>query len=381
MRESLSIPSHDHTGAPLPANDAIWGFCVSVFCLGALVGCNASGQLADRWGRKHFLLVNNLLFIAGGLMEALSFVPFCSCVSAGSGLTGPTVWGTGAPLAQPDVEYGPCVCTTRVLALIAGRVVSGIACGGATVVVPMYLGEISPPQLRGTLGTAFQLTMVVAILCGQVLGLEAFLGTSSLWPCMLALVCLPAFIQLLLQSWLLESPRWYVMMGMEVPAEDILMQLRDTPIDDPQLQEELFCMVEASVAPLEPGAGAGGAAPGGGGGYEDSLGLRQGAQAGSNGPGGAQQPQQSRGSRTLGSMLVDPALRLPLGVSVGLMVSQQFSGVGAPVAGGRATMQQALCFQWHPAALALPGLACLAHGWLPSPRPSQRFLRSFRSLT
>ncbi|KAJ1618724.1 hypothetical protein T492DRAFT_849120 [Pavlovales sp. CCMP2436] len=61
---------------------------------------------------------------------------------------------------------------------------------------------------------------------------------------MLALVCVPAFVQLLLQSWLLESPRWYVMAGMEVPAEDILMQLRDTPIDDPQLQEELFCMVE-----------------------------------------------------------------------------------------------------------------------------------------
>jgi len=216
------------------------------------------------------------------------------------------VWGTGAPLSRPEVEYGPCVCTARVLTLIAGRIVSGVACGGATVVVPMYLGEIAPPQLRGTLGTAFQLTMVVAILCGQVFGLDAFLGTPTLWPLMLALVCVPALLQLLLQAWLLESPRWFVMVGMEVPAEDILMQLRDTPIDDPQLQEELFCMVEASVAPAEQLPIA--SAP-----YNDTRGLRA--------------AHQSRASRSLASMLGDPTLRLPLSVSVGLMVSQQFSGI------------------------------------------------------
>jgi len=313
MRVSLSIPAHAEDGAPLPANDVIWGFCVSVFCLGALVACNASGKLADRWGRKSFLLLNNFLFIAGGLLEALSFLPPCACACAISGQSGPssTVMGTGAPLSHLAVIFGPeCVCLARVLTLVAGRVISGIACGGVTVVVPMYLGEISPPQLRGTLGTAFQLTMVTAILIGQVLGLDAFLGTAELWPCMLGLVCVPAFVQLLLQSWLLESPRWYMMAGMEVPAETILMLLRDTPIDDPQLQEELFCMVEA-CAPAEPS------------GQSVNSWLGRGDDSGE-----LMRVNVMVGrSRSLCSMLTDPALRLPMGLAVGLMAAQQFSGI------------------------------------------------------
>mmetsp|Transcript_21540 Transcript_21540/g.54675 ORF Transcript_21540/g.54675 Transcript_21540/m.54675 type:complete len:565 (+) Transcript_21540:167-1861(+) len=254
MRVSLSIPAHAEDGAPLPANDVIWGFC--------------SGPSS-------------------------------------------TVMGTGAPLSHLAVIFGPeCVCLARVLTLVAGRVISGIACGGVTVVVPMYLGEISPPQLRGTLGTAFQLTMVTAILIGQVLGLDAFLGTAELWPCMLGLVCVPAFVQLLLQSWLLESPRWYMMAGMEVPAETILMLLRDTPIDDPQLQEELFCMVEA-CAPAEPS------------GQSVNSWLGRGDDSGE-----LMRVNVMVGrSRSLCSMLTDPALRLPMGLAVGLMAAQQFSGI------------------------------------------------------
>ena len=59
-------------------------------------------------------------------------------------------------------------CTARVGLLIIGRAVTGIACGGATVVVPIYLGEISPAHLRGTLGTLMQLTCVIGMLVAQV---------------------------------------------------------------------------------------------------------------------------------------------------------------------------------------------------------------------
>ena len=50
----------------------------------------------------------------------------------------------------------------------------GLASGGVTVVVPMYIGELAPPDLRGALGTAFQLTVTLSMLAGQLLGLPTY---------------------------------------------------------------------------------------------------------------------------------------------------------------------------------------------------------------
>jgi len=62
---------------------------------------------------------------------------------------------------------------------------------------------------------------------------------------MLALVLPVALLQLLLQPVLLESPRWYAMYGNETMAEEMLVLLRDRPPDDDEIQEELFCMLQA----------------------------------------------------------------------------------------------------------------------------------------
>ena len=225
MRASLGIPATamtpDGKMVLMHSNDTLWGFVVSIFALGALLGCNSSSQLADRWGRKTFLLWNSMLFVIGGLIEAAAALPECA----------------------PTGGWAPC--TSRVGTLIIGRAVSGIACGGATVVVPMYLGEISPAHLRGACGTINQLTMVVGMLMAQVLGLPALLGSNATWPTMLALVLPVALLQLLLQPVLLESPRWYAMYGNETMAEEMLVLLRDQPPDDEEVQEELFCMLQA----------------------------------------------------------------------------------------------------------------------------------------
>ena len=44
--------------------------------------------------------------------------------------------------------------------MMLGRLVVGVACGGCTVVVPLYLGEIAPANLRGSLGTMNQFATV-----------------------------------------------------------------------------------------------------------------------------------------------------------------------------------------------------------------------------
>ena len=40
---------------------------------------------------------------------------------------------------------------------IVGRLVGGIGVGIVAIAVPTYIGEVSPPDVRGTLGAAFQL--------------------------------------------------------------------------------------------------------------------------------------------------------------------------------------------------------------------------------
>ena len=149
MRAALSVPERTpescNPSLPLPGNDSIWGFCVSVFCLSALIGAAEGGRLADRWGRRVFLLLNSFIYVIAGLLEAASSLPSCE----------------SADPCQPE----PCMGGLSIL--MAGRVVTGIACGASTVVVPMYLGEIAPPHLRGQLGSAFLLTAVTAMLLAQ----------------------------------------------------------------------------------------------------------------------------------------------------------------------------------------------------------------------
>src|SRR5687768_10144265 len=53
---------------------------------------------------------------------------------------------------------------------------------------PMYIAEISPRQIRGAVGTVFQLVLVIAILMSALLGLPACLGTETLWPVLLGKV-------------------------------------------------------------------------------------------------------------------------------------------------------------------------------------------------
>ena len=57
-------------------------------------------------------------------------------------------------------------------------------------------------------------------------------------------------LQLLLQPFLLESPRWYAMYGNEPMAEEMLVLLRDMPPDDEEVQAELFCMLSAPSSHL-----------------------------------------------------------------------------------------------------------------------------------
>ncbi|KAL7990667.1 hypothetical protein Chor_014097 [Crotalus horridus] len=75
-------------------------------------------------------------------------------------------------------------------------------------VVPMYLGEIAPKNLRGFLGLVPSTFICLGVFSAQVLGLPELLGEDPYWPLFLSVVVVPAFLQLLLLNCFPESPRY-----------------------------------------------------------------------------------------------------------------------------------------------------------------------------
>ena len=80
--------------------------------------------------------------------------------------------------------------------IIASRFFTGIFCGLFTGILPIYLYELAPKNLRGMTGTMNQLTVVLGILSTNILGLPQMLGTDKLWPVLVGLIFVPSFIHL-----------------------------------------------------------------------------------------------------------------------------------------------------------------------------------------
>uniref|UniRef100_A0A3P9C3Z2 Solute carrier family 2, facilitated glucose transporter member 5 n=1 Tax=Maylandia zebra TaxID=106582 RepID=A0A3P9C3Z2_9CICH len=150
----------------------LWSLSVSMFPLGGFFGSLMVAPLVNKFGRKGTLLFNNIFSIVPAIMMGVSEI-------------------------AKSYEI-----------IIVARFIVGICAGLSSNVVPMYLGEIAPKNLRGALGIVPQLFITVGILCAQVLGIRNILGNSTGWTLMLGLTGIPAAIQLLLLPFFPESPRY-----------------------------------------------------------------------------------------------------------------------------------------------------------------------------
>ncbi|KAJ8542623.1 hypothetical protein ON010_g12188 [Phytophthora cinnamomi] len=119
---------------------AQWTIAVSAWIVGGMIGALVCGRFSNKFGRKRIMMSNCLFMIAGAVVQA----------SASS------VW-----------------------MFIGGRVISGIASGGATAVIPGFISEISPPNLRNSLGVGFQIAITVGNLLVAITFF--FTDTSSGW--------------------------------------------------------------------------------------------------------------------------------------------------------------------------------------------------------
>lgn len=87
------------------------------------------------------------------------------------------------------------------------RFFAGIYSGMFSGILPLYLSECSSRNLRGRTGSMNHLGMVVGNLAVNIVGLPYLLGSSDLWPILVALTILPAFSHIFL-VFLSESPKF-----------------------------------------------------------------------------------------------------------------------------------------------------------------------------
>ncbi|BES88883.1 transporter [Nesidiocoris tenuis] len=252
IREIESNRSSGYNETEFVVTDAkitmIWSTIVSVFCVGGMIGGSIVGVVADRLGRKNGLLYNNIFVLLAVLCE-------CSSKWLGS------------------YEL-----------IILGRFFIGLNSGLNAGLVPVYLNEVSPSNLKGAVGTVYQFVITLSIMISQLLGLESVLGTESGWPLLFGLTAVPALLQLLMFPICPESPKHVLKStGNELQAKQVLVWLRGS-LDVHEEMEQMKAEYEAD---------------------------------------------KNSSKVTLRELTSNPSLRMPLIISVALMVAQQFSGINA----------------------------------------------------
>nr|WP_139057984.1 sugar porter family MFS transporter [Tsukamurella pseudospumae] len=174
------------------------GLVVSTLLVGAAVGALVCGRLADAIGRRRTMIILAVVFFVGTM---------------------------GAVFAN---SLG---------VMLPARFILGLAVGGASVVVPVYLSELAPTERRGALGGRNELAIVVGQLLAFVINAIIAAvwpplsdsnpdGHAGVWRIMLAVCAVPAICLFIGMLRMPESPRWYISKGRHDDALAVLMQVR-----------------------------------------------------------------------------------------------------------------------------------------------------------
>jgi sugar porter (SP) family MFS transporter len=158
---------------------------VSSVLLGAIFGTLFSGILVDRSGRRMMLLISAFSFIIGSLLSAISL---------------------------------------NATTLIISRMIVGIAIGIASYTAPLYISEIAPANIRGSL----IVWNTIAVTAGIIMAfwVDFMLAPLALWRWMLGIGIIPAVLLMLGVLLLPQSPRWLIQKNRLNEAKKLLYRIR-----------------------------------------------------------------------------------------------------------------------------------------------------------
>ncbi|KAK7284314.1 hypothetical protein RJT34_19059 [Clitoria ternatea] len=172
----------------------------SILTIGAMIGAVISGRIADYAGRRVAMGFSEVFCILGWFAIAFSKV----------------FWW-----------------------LYVGRLLVGCGMGLLSYVVPVYIAEITPKNLRGAFTTVHQLM----ICCG--VSLTYLIGAFLNWRILALIGTIPCLVQLLGLFFIPESPRWLAKFGSWERSESALRQLRGKNADVSQEATEIKDFTEA----------------------------------------------------------------------------------------------------------------------------------------
>ncbi len=186
-------------------SDGWLGFTVASALIGTIIGSISVGRPADRIGRRNMLMVMGVLYFVSALGSALA-------------------WNW--------------------LSFVLFRFIGGLGVGGASVLSPMYIAEISPARERGRLVALAQFNIVLGILLAFVSNylITLFSLGAVEWRWMFGVEALPAVVFFLLLFSNPYSPRWLMSRGRRTEAQSILSKLE---VDPAVVETELAAIQES----------------------------------------------------------------------------------------------------------------------------------------
>ncbi|KAJ4290584.1 hypothetical protein N0V90_010801 [Kalmusia sp. IMI 367209] len=207
----LTMPAFQHSfnlDQHSPHFSNLQGNIVSVLQAGCFFGALSSFYVSDTFGRKKALIIADIIFLVGSLVQTL-----CA------------------------------IHTTSLAQLYVGRVIGGFGVGLISAVVPTYIGENANKEIRGRCIGCMQLFNVTGICLSffvnyginlQIKGLSA-----AKWRIPFALQMLPGVLLLVGIVFENESPRWLVEKNRLADAAQALAKVRGKSVDDPDVLQEL----------------------------------------------------------------------------------------------------------------------------------------------
>jgi len=179
------------------------GWFVSSGLVGCMAGVALAGTLSDRFGRKKVMILSGLLLTLASI---------------------------------------GCAVASNAWLLIFARMLGGAGVGIASIISPLYISEVSPPQLRGRFVSLFQLTITLGIVAAMLInaalleysmqpaaattGLWHWLMVDQVWRGMFLLQALPSLVFFVCALLVPDSPRWLVTAGQPESALRVLTKLR-----------------------------------------------------------------------------------------------------------------------------------------------------------